>query len=276
MRNKYELLLSIKLLDYEIRELTVYSKQCCDCYEMLTRKLDDLCNFMNEELTVNLWSEWGDDPDISLHSEQLRETAVHALCDMEKHQSLCIHNHETDVGVYMNTLSSSIQNELQLCGIGPESKVLFIGAGAFPLSALTIAAHIGAELVGVDIDEEAVRLAENMTQVLGLEQKVSFTSRTVSELAFARQATHVIIASLVPNKVDVLDVLYRLVRPDSRIIVRYGNGLRSLFNYPFQPALPQRWRITPVPNHSNLYDTVILQKAAAVGEGANLCETVRH
>ncbi len=64
MKNKYSFLLSLKSLEYEIKELSFYSKVCCDCFELLQSKLDHLCKFMISDENEKLWHIWGNHEEI--------------------------------------------------------------------------------------------------------------------------------------------------------------------------------------------------------------------
>lgn len=261
MKEKYELLLSLKLLEYEIKELTIYSKECCECFELLKNKLDFLCQFITCESNENQWGLWGNDQEIIEYSGRLREASVKALCDMEKHQSVCTYNHELDISEYIHRLSHAVKDELEEFLINDQSKVLFIGAGAFPTSALTIAKETGAMVMGLDIDLEAVDLAEKVTKVSGLESKVKFSSQRLDELAFVKEATHIIIASLVKNKYEVLDGLKKVINTNTKVILRYGNGLKSIFNYPLEDDLSGEWVQNKISKKTNIYDTIVLEKS---------------
>jgi hypothetical protein len=94
LKDKYEFMLSLKLLDYEIKELTVYAREYRECFELLKSKLDVLCQFMKLNENIKQWSLWGNHREVKEHSEVLRETSVKALCDVEKYQSIRIYNKE--------------------------------------------------------------------------------------------------------------------------------------------------------------------------------------
>ncbi|UHA73625.1 nicotianamine synthase family protein [Paenibacillus sp. 481] len=266
MKNKYEFLLSLKLLEVEIKELNIYAKSSRECFPLLKIKLDYLCEFMNRDDNIAQWDIWGDDTEIKSYCESLREASVAALCDMEKYQSHCSFNNELDISDYMNRLSTSVRAELNVVSIDHTSKVLFIGAGAFPISALTIAKEIGAEVMGLDIDVEAVHMAKQLAKASGLDTNVQFSDKRVQELAFIKEATHIIIASLVKNKLEVLHDLKELVNPNAKIILRYGNGLKSIFNYPLENELSAEWAQLQMNNRPNkgIYDTLILSRSQRV------------
>ncbi len=125
---------------------------------------------------------------------------------------------------------------------------------------MAIAKEIGAELMCLDIDIEAIKLARKVTKVLGLESIVKFSSKTVNELNFIKQATHIIIASLVEEKYQILENLKDKVSPEAKIILRYGNGLKEIFNYPLKEDLSKEWNQTQISNKENIYDTIILER----------------
>lgn len=260
MRGKYEFLISLKLLEYEISELMGYSKEHCQCFELLKNKLDYLCEFMNYDENLKCWNLWGENEDILEWIERLRETSVKALCDVEKYQSACACNKGLNVGKYIDMLYDSVKYEFDNFKIDSNSKVLFIGSGAFPISAITIAKEIGAQVMCLDIDDEALKLGQNVAVASGVGDKINFVNKKLSELDFIKETTHIIIASLVKNKYEVLRDLRDNVNFNTKIILRYGNGLKSIFNYPLEEDLSKNWIKTTVSQNKDIYDTVVLEK----------------
>ncbi|SFL66497.1 Nicotianamine synthase protein [Paenibacillus sp. 1_12] len=260
MRDKYEFILALKLLDYEIKQLTLFSEECRECFELLRTKLDGLCQFMSLNKNIKLWSVWSQHMEVQEQSVALRETSIKALCNMEKYLSRRIGNHELNISDYIERLSQSVKAELESMQINHQSKVLFIGSGAFPVSALTIAQETGAEVMCLDIDMEAVELGRNTAAMSGLESRVAFTHKRLNELAFSKEATHVIVASLVKNKLEVLDELKQTVHSRVKIMLRYGNGLKSLFNYPLDEDLSGEWSQISLDSKEPIYDTMILER----------------
>ncbi|WP_426446529.1 class I SAM-dependent methyltransferase [Paenibacillus sp. S-38] len=260
MIDKYELLLSMKVLQLEIAELTRYARECSTCYGLLKEKLEGLCAFMTSTRSEAQWNEWGSLPEIRERADGLRDTSVRALCEMEKYQSVRACSGELDLGGYMAALSQSVHTEMGHLRIGHGARVLFVGAGAFPLSAMTIARELDAEVVGIDIDPEAVSLAEQLADASGMASKISFSGERIGRLPFAGEASHVIVASLVENKAEVLRELQEAVAEGTRIVVRYGNGLKSVFNYPFTGEVPAELQRTSAGGGSPIYDTVVLER----------------
>ncbi|WP_144701783.1 nicotianamine synthase family protein [Fictibacillus phosphorivorans] len=263
MKERFQLLLSLKVTEYEINELSKFAKECDECYELLKVKLDSLHHFMTDPINLHRWQEWGKDKDILSLSEKLREASVQALCEMEKYQSVRTCNHQLNASEYITTLSQTVKHELDELHINENSKVLFIGSGAFPISALTIASEKNAEVHCIDIDEEAVEMGRKVSLITGLQDNVRFSNSVRNDLHFAHNTTHVLIASLVRNKREVLNELKDILQPHTKVILRYGNGLKSIFNYPLEMNLTKDWELQSVKRTDGIYDTMVLAKVNA-------------
>lgn len=254
------------MLGYEMNELSTYIEESKYCYELLTKKLDDLSRFVVSEDNNKQWELWEEDTEIMKYSEKLRDASSNAICTIEKYHSFCALNNKTNISEYMSTLCDSVNEQLEIFEFNKESKIIFIGSGAFPISALTIAKQTDAEIMCLDIDLEAVEMGKNIAELSGLETRVTFTNKTVSELSFITETTHVMIASLVKNKLEVLADLRSVISHDAKVIIRYGNGLKSLFNYPLYQDLSKEWNYTNIEQCEHFYDTVILKKVVLNAE----------
>ncbi|MGX1192456.1 nicotianamine synthase family protein [Metabacillus sp. SLBN-84] len=260
MEDKYTFLVSIKMLLHEIAELSAFIKKSSPCCEMLTEKLDELSAFVMDEKNEKQWRLWESDQEIRKYASLLRETSSAAVAALEKHQSVCMSKSNADMSGYFSALSSAVKMDAVKSGISRESEVFFIGSGAFPLSALTIAKETGARLTCLDIDEEAVELGRAIAGLSGLRENVRFTSAPVSELPAIKTATHVVIASLVKEKKVIIEQLASLLPCGAKVVLRYGNGLKSIFNYPYYDSPKTVWKTETVYQDKRFYDTLILTK----------------
>ncbi|WP_423394059.1 hypothetical protein [Burkholderia sp. LMG 21824] len=94
----------------------------------------------------------------------------------------------------------------------------------------------------------------------GLGGLMEFTSVATDALPFARYATHFMIASLVENKAAVLDQIWASMGDHAKVLVRYGAGIKELFNYSIDSSSLERWKVSgPAITHS-MFDTLILEK----------------
>ncbi|BCB05279.1 nicotianamine synthase family protein [Bacillus sp. KH172YL63] len=255
MKTKYELLCALQVIEFEISLLADYSRECDECYELLRQKLDELCGFIKSEENDGRWKEWGSLHEIKELSEKLRETSVSALCDMEKYQSLSAG--QRSLGRYLSSLSESVREEYRQYHIHSDSKVLFIGSGAFPTSALTMAQETGASVICLDFDQEAITLSKEVARLTGLESQLSFLHGEIHQYPDLNGITHVFIASLVKNKLEVIEELKEKVEEGAKVVVRYGNGLKSVFNYPLEETCLNGWSQS-LQEGDAIYDTLLL------------------
>lgn len=216
------------------------------------------------EHNERLWARWGNDEAIKQCGAKLRETTARAQCTVEKLQSIHTYGNQAKLFDYGDYLAASVKEETQSFQIGRESKVLFIGAGSFPISAMTIALETGAEVLCSDIDAEAVCLGRRVVQQSGLESKIRYTAAHWTERSFLQEASHIVIASLVPNKSEVIDSLKPLLHAGTKIMVRYGNGLKSIFNYPLEEDLSEYWEVETYKRKDVMYDTLVLEARASL------------
>jgi histidine 2-aminobutanoyltransferase len=253
----YQFLVSISTFESQINLLTRYSVESCECFSLLQDKLDELCTWiLKEEQVVN--ELMGHSSEFDRQLKRLRETAVKALCELERHQSLCARGHQLDISEYLSQLSQNTQIELNSGSIGKESRVLFVGSGSYPLSAFTISQLTGAKVHGVDIDEQAVEMANklNVSNVV-----TSFGTQDLVTAFHQFNPTHIVVASLVEHKWELLTELKPHLSRHHKILVRFGNKLKSAFNYPFNPLLIDGWQAAQVKNDMAVYDTVLMEIA---------------
>jgi hypothetical protein len=262
MQQKKQVIQTLQALECEIRLLTDYARECCGCYAILRKKLDTLAAFIADANNQASWDQWGDDRIVAGHGRRLRDAAVTALSSLEKHLCRCAFHDDAETGSYLASLSGAVHGELRSATIDRDARVIFIGAGALPTSAMLIARETGAALLCLDIDEEAVALGAALAAREGLQGSVKFSSQPVTQAGFARDATHFVVASLVREKQAVLAQIRTIMRRDAKVLLRYGNGIKSLFNYPVTGSWVQSWKTTSLAVHQPLYDTLMLERHA--------------
>ncbi len=103
------------------------------------------------------------------------------------------------------------------------------------MTPLYIARRTGASVVGVDIDPEAVELGRQVATIVASDDlDIRLEKTPVQDLAFAREASHVIFSSTVAVKYDLLHKIHSSTRDDVVVAMRCGDHLKSLFNYPMR------------------------------------------
>ncbi len=110
-------------------------------------------------------------------------------------------------------------------------RVLFIGSGPFPLSAIWLNRILGVSVDGIDVAPAAVRESSSLMASLGLENIIGLRheperSYDVSEYDL------IVIALLAKPKEQILENIHRTARKDCTVICRTSFGLRSLLYEP--------------------------------------------
>jgi ubiquinone/menaquinone biosynthesis C-methylase UbiE len=196
----------------------------------------------------------------------LRTKSAACVAIMEKYRALKLLSGNTDRSGYFKNIESCIEEEFGSFRVTAESKVLMIGSGSFPMTPLLIAKRTGAEVVGIDIDEEAVELGRKVVERLGSGLRIRLENALIEHLDVTKDATHIIFSSTVANKYDLLDQLHSLTNEQVIVAMRYGDRLKSLFNYPMREADARRWRLVETvlrPDH--VFDIALYEKARSAG-----------
>ncbi|WP_027955539.1 methyltransferase domain-containing protein [Halobacillus kuroshimensis] len=226
--------------------------------------LDEYSKFILDEKHNNLWEQLSsaDSNKYSQLLSELRKTSAQCVARMEKYRALrLLEGHDEGSG-YFNNIESCIQQEFGCFEISSNSKVLLIGSGSFPMTPLLIAKQTGAEVVGIDIDEEAVKLGRRVIEKLGSELNVRLEQQSVEDLGYVSQATHIIFSSTVEKKYEILNELHALTKNDVVAAMRYGNKLKSLFNYPMKNVNQTKWRLVDnTVRPDQIFDIALYEKA---------------
>lgn len=231
-----------------------------DAYDASTERAADLemvmadySTYVTDERNVAPFAELsrtmpGDTADLVT---DLRAQSARCAAVMEKYRALrLLEGRAGSVGYFAN-VESCIEEEFGAVGPTRDSRVLLVGSGSFPMTLLNVAARTGAATAGVDIDPEAVALGRRVVELLGSDLSsdlggdldIALEDLPAEELRFTPGATHIVISSTVETKYDILHRLHAVTRDDVVVAMRFGDGLKSLFNYPMRDVDRDRWRL---------------------------------
>jgi hypothetical protein len=262
-----------------LRSLHEYRRRfaaAADGYDGSTRWAADLEATM-ADYSVFVTDERNEAPFLALEQEgspgtaelvgDLRAQSARCAAVIEKYRALRLLDGTEGASGYFANVESSIAEEFGALAPTAHSSVLLVGSGSFPMTLLHIAERTGAPVAGVDIDREAVALARRVVRQLADSADITLECRTVEDLPFTRRATHVVFSSTVQVKYDLLHRMHPLVRDDVVVAMRFGDGLKSLFNYPMQPVDPQRWRLVEtIRRPDQVFDIAVYMKSHVARE----------
>ena len=191
----------------------------------------------------------------------LRAQSARCAAVMEKYRALDLLAGRTEPSGYFTNVESCIEQEFGALAPTSTSTVLLVGSGSFPMTLLNIAQRTGATTAGVDVDVEAVDLARRVVQLLGAGLDITLEHVPADMAPVTRRATHVVFSSTVAAKYDLLHLMHPMTRDDVVVAMRYGDGLKSLFNYPMQAVDPQRWRLVEtIRRPDQVFDVAVYAK----------------
>jgi 2-polyprenyl-3-methyl-5-hydroxy-6-metoxy-1,4-benzoquinol methylase len=230
----------------------------------LERLIDEYSTFITHEANKNVWEQLiheGND-ELAQLVVNLRRQSARCVAIMEKYRALKLLNHHESMTDYFKNIESSIESEFGSFHVTAKSKVLLVGSGAFPMTLLLIAKRTGADVIGIDIDDEAVQLGREVVEKLGKGLNVRLEQSPIENIDKLKTVSHVIFSSTVEQKYDLLDHLHPLTRNDVVVAMRYGDQLKSLFNYPSREVDKQKWRkVNTIVRPEHVFDIILYQKA---------------
>ncbi len=143
---------------------------------------------------------------------------------------------KTLVSLYANYYQQVIDNEIELAAITAEDRVLNIGCGAIPFTALLTARKTGARIWAVDCDKTAVKVARRCVSAQQLEHLV-----TVMHLDGADNIPLdfdvALVALQAKPKKAILENLLRSGGAQARLVFRRPRD-EMAHQYDLLPALP--------------------------------------
>ncbi|MFD2671061.1 methyltransferase domain-containing protein [Marinicrinis sediminis] len=234
------------LQDYftKFSELASYFAQSATRRSELEALIDQYAAFITKEENKEIWEREASDmpPHSNSLALELRRKSGQCVAMMEKLRAWKLISGAAEKANYFHEIESCIEDEFGLFNINEASKVLLIGSGAFPMTPLLIARRTGAHVTGIDIDEEAIMLGQEVIRRLGPDLGIRLERVPAHQLETIGEMTHIIFSSTVEEKYDILDQLHRWTHPDVIVFMRYGDQLKSLFNYPSQEVDSQKWK----------------------------------
>lgn len=227
--------------------------------------IDDYSSFITNPDHEKYWLHLDSSTEIVTLIEKLRANSSVCVKLMEKYRALKLLHENEEIADYFRNIEDCIEKEFGGFQITNQSKVLLVGSGAFPMTLLLIAERTGAEVFGIDIDDEAIQLGRQVVHKLGKHLPIQIYNKPVEDLAAIQQISHIIFSSTVSCKYDILEQLYDVTKQDVIVAMRYGDGLKSLFNYPMRTVDATKWQLVEQIMHpQSVFDIALYQKAQSI------------
>ncbi|MFA3905723.1 nicotianamine synthase family protein [Fusobacterium nucleatum] len=264
--NNHELKLFEKLDKFiaDFKTLNEQAKNNSVCSNEIEKRLGDFTAFILNKDYEKIWNSLDNSTICSLKNkiDEIREESAHSVWYMEKFRAEAFLKKNNMILDYFKNIEECIETEFKGFTIDSKSKVLLIGAGSFPMTLLAISKKTGAKSVGIDIDKEAVNLASKIINILGKDLDIEVYNLAYDKLPFTYEATHIIFASTIKEKFEILEDLYKRTNENVVVGMRYGEGLKSLFNYPLEKVDSSLWnKVGTVYHPDNIFDVALYKKS---------------
>lgn len=132
------------------------------------------------------------------------------------------------VKLYSLYYHNMVREEIKLANVRSSDKVLCIGGGSIPCTAIELAKQTNAQVHVIDIDKDAVKCAKKVIAKLGLHENITVINRKGEDIDIAPYDV-IHIALQVSPKEKVLKNIWEKAREGNRIIVRMPRKSLKLF-----------------------------------------------
>ena len=241
-----------------------------DAYiETLQNTIQRYQDFIMEDEHVALYEKWQNDykDDARIVVKALQKITAMCVKYVENDHALKLIRDDEQCnqdGSYLDNVASRIQEEFGMFDITDKDCVLSIGCGSYPMTLMQVFNETGAKTIGLDIDAQSIDYARAVKMRCLPDAPMELSTEPVTELASIKDVTHVVISSTVPVKYQILDDLYDVTNDDVVVAMRYGNGLKSLFNYPIQVVDPSKWHCVEILKQDDqIFDIALYHKNVA-------------
>jgi hypothetical protein len=212
---------------------------------LLRQELDGLCSFLSCEEKHRLFQQLTrSNPNSSLFTlaRQIRSLASQASSVLEKQTAQVLCRESAERSQYFKYVSLFAAEEGCAAELRHDSRLLFVGSGAIPISALSLARQFDCEVTCLDVDPQAVAMSRQLLSSQTACETIDIQLGDIHSVPDLDSYTHVWIASLVPQKLQVLESLQLNGHPDCRVLIRFSEGLGEIFNYACPAYSEQHWQ----------------------------------
>jgi precorrin-6B methylase 2 len=121
--------------------------------------------------------------------------------------------------IYENIIGNEYKKEITKFELSNSKKILHIGCGAYPITALILAKITSAKIVSIDKDPIVVKLAQKVVNKKNLQNKINIHLGDGQKYPIKNYDT-IIVSSCSSPKNKILDNIFKNANPNTKIIVR--------------------------------------------------------
>ena len=147
-----------------------------------------------------------------------------------------------------------VDAEIELAKVTESDRILLVGCGPYPMTALYGHSQTNAQYLCIDKDKKSAETASQVVSTLGLQDAISVESGPGEELK-QNDFSLAIVTLLVSPKEEVLKQLFTHKKDDARVVVRTAKGALEAL-YPSAASVLEGYTIT----EESLYSVLLEEK----------------
>ncbi|XAP98015.1 D-histidine (S)-2-aminobutanoyltransferase CntL [Staphylococcus aureus] len=230
--------------------------------EALETLMDDYSEFILNPIYEQQFNAWRDVEKKAQLIKSLQYITAQCVKQVEVIRARRLLDGQASTTGYFDNIEHCIDEEFGQCSIASHDKLLLVGSGAYPMTLIQVAKETGASVIGIDIDPQAVDLGRRIVNVLAPNEDITITDQKVSELKDIKDVTHIIFSSTIPLKYSILEELYDLTNENVVVAMRFGDGIKAIFNYPSQETAEDKWQcVNKHMRPQQIFDIALYKKA---------------
>lgn len=150
-----------------------------------------------------------------------------------------VEDHDSLAANYLARYGELARREAALARMAPGDRVLFIGSGPLPISAIEYCRQTGCEADGLDFVEDAIRVSRRAIHRLGLDGRMRVHLGRGEHFPVTGYSV-VVVGVLARPKAEILKNVAATRSEGSRVLLRTTFGLRELIYAPLEPGFTGR------------------------------------
>ncbi|MBI3300067.1 MAG: hypothetical protein HYZ75_18020 [Elusimicrobia bacterium] len=224
------------------------------------RVLLELCAFIRDRKAQQAFAALPPDPAVEERCRAIQALALRLYAAFECRRAGVPRECAQPFDAFLESVSEFADSEIHAARITRNSLVVFIGSGAYPATAIKLARFKRCRVLCLYRDARAAEAARALFAALELGERLTAACLPLAAGDLS-EATHFFIASQVDGKERLLDEVYAASGPQVKAVVRYGNGLKRLFNHELARIPDGRWTLlSHLDTAGHIHDTAILGK----------------
>lgn len=149
------------------------------------------------------------------------------------------------------------------CAEQHDHRVLFVGSGAMPLTAIILAIEHGISSTVIDIDHEAVSLSQQVISMLGLADSITVICENAGTFSRYGDFTVIFLAALAgmstKEKLDIFKQIKKLTTSATHLLARSSWGNRKLLYRPLPKSVYRFFTpVIEVHPHNDIVNSIII------------------